>query len=43
VHPYVATMIANEIVNDRRQAARHAHTAKRPARRHSLRRAVLGR
>jgi hypothetical protein len=43
VHPYVASVIANEIVQDRAAAARHARQARRRQRRGSVRRAVTGR
>ena len=43
MHPYVASVIANEIVNDRTEKARHARQARRRQRRASLRRNAAGR
>jgi hypothetical protein len=43
MHPYVATVLVNEIVEDRRQTARHARAVRSPARRQTLRRKITGR
>jgi hypothetical protein len=43
MHPFVATAIVNEIVDERRQTARHARAVRRRDRRQTIRRAVTGR
>jgi hypothetical protein len=43
VHPYVATLMVNEIASDRAHAARHARSTRRRERRQTIRRAIAGR
>jgi hypothetical protein len=43
VHPFVASVIVNEINNSRAEAARHARQTRRRQRRATVRRAVAAR
>jgi hypothetical protein len=43
MHPFVATAMANQIVLDRREAARHVRATRRRHRRAAVRRVISGR